>query len=375
MKPSFALYAQEGAYLLREVRRVLRQYSSAVKLHANGRLLQIVPAALRIIDARLRYKIGPMYFSLYRLAGVPRREWANYITDGPSFKKMLTGKSPEDARFIANNKLAFYGHCIAHGLPTIPIVCMLVEEEKPELFGVRQVSTIEQWRAAMSDSPTELFVKPVDGTYGEGAFVVGRDNDRVVFDGQQTSLDQLFAILSSRLKSERGWIVQPRMRSHPSLDGILSPHGLATARVVTHMKDGLAKLFVADFKITVGHSVTDNFSKGKSGNLLAAIDTKTGALSTAWGSLRKDWPVMAAFPHHPDSGRQIEGFVLPFWDEMSTLALKGQNSLPTLRSVGWDIAATSQGVMLVEANSAYDVSILQIAHQRGLKRELMQALG
>ena len=150
----------------------------------------------------------------------------------------------------------------------------------------------------------------------------------------------------------------------------MSSHGLATARVVTAMQNGVARVVVAGFKVTVGTNATDNFSKGASGNLLAGIDLSTGTLSQARGSRRKDWPEMIDFDTHPETGTRIAGFALPLWDDLLRCAVRAQESLPELRSAGWDIAISERGILVVEANLTYDLSILQIAHQRGLKREI-----
>lgn len=47
---------------------------------------------------------------------------------------------------------------------------------------------------------------------------------------------------------------------------------------------------------------------------------------------------------------------------------------PRFKSVGWDIAATRNGVTIVEANASYDASILQVAHRRGMKKEMLEAI-
>lgn len=365
---------KKAKYLKNEARRVLQQYRTAIAAEGKGTAIGTIRSAFRIMEARLLHGIGPVHYSLYRLSDVPRERWKSYITDGPEFKQFLKSLNPEHLRDIGKNKLKFYQHCVENGLPTIPVICVVATNPGPTVEGVEWVCTLDHWRTVIQDAPSELFIKPIDGTYGEGAFVVSKDGTAVEFDGRSGSVDDLFAHLKSRLVHERGWLVQPRMRSHPSLDGIISPHGLATVRAITHMCKGKAELLIADLKITVGNNVVDNFSKGKSGNLLAGISVETGFLGTAWGSARRDWPEMARYPHHPETTKLIEGHRLPFWSELTQLALKAQESLPQLLTLGWDIAATRDGVMLVETNTTYDVSILQIAHQRGLKYELLSAL-
>lgn len=361
-------------YLVRETLRVLNQYTTAIRFEAKGQAIGLFSSSFKIMAARILYGIGPIYYSLYRLSGVPRSEWGNYITNGPEFKQFLKSLSPAEQRETGQDKLKFYLHCVQSGLPTIPVICVVSKEQAPHNSGVAWVNTREHWQAAMLGAPDEMFIKPIDGTYGEGAFVVARNGDMLDFNGRSGSMNELYSFLEEKLKHERGWLVQPRMRSHSSLDGIVSAQGLATVRAITHMRQGRSELLIADLKITVGGNVIDNFAKGTTGNLVAGIDRNSGRLGAAWGSVRRDWPVMAQFSNHPDSGRPIEGFQLPFWDDLTQLVLKAQESLPLLRTLGWDVAATQAGVLLVETNTAYDVSILQIAHEHGLKREFYSAL-
>jgi Sugar-transfer associated ATP-grasp len=360
---------------LREARRVLEEYSTAIRIEADGRIGELLPCATRIMIARLKYGVGPLYYSLYRFKDVPRSEWGDYVTDDPEFKQFLKDINPESLRVVANNKLLFHEHCLRHALPTIPSLCVVSNDTALPSHGLPLVTRFEQWSELLQTAPDELFVKPMAGTYGEGALAVRRRGEGLSFGEHAGGPEDLFRYLQANLGDEGGWLVQPRLRSDKSLAGIVSPHGLATVRAVTQMRDGRAELLIADMKITVGDNVIDNFAKGTSGNLLTGIDIESGRLTAAWGSARKDWPVIKCFPDHPETGRRIDGFVLPFWGELVDVALRAQESLPELKSLGWDIAATTEGIVLVEANSTYDVSILQIAHQRGLKAELSRALG
>src|SRR5688572_26898937 len=105
---------------LREARRVLEEYSTAIRIEADGRIGELLPCATRIMIARLKYGVGPLYYSLYRFKDVPRSEWGDYVTDDPEFKQFLEDINPESLRVVANNKLLFHEHCLRHALPTIP---------------------------------------------------------------------------------------------------------------------------------------------------------------------------------------------------------------------------------------------------------------
>jgi hypothetical protein len=48
--------------------------------------------------------------------------------------------------------------------------------------------------------------------------------------------------------------------------------------------------------------------------------------------------------------------------------------MPGLRTIGWDVAITQQGPLLIEGNGAYDTDILQLAEDRGLRSQLRAAL-
>lgn len=364
-------------FLLYEARRIASDYSKAIGAelrHGRANERSISSRIRALLRARARYGIGPLYYSLYQLWNVPESEWPHYITDDPAFKARLEGMSPREVLRIAQNKALMYEHCVAHGLATVPVLCIV--GRSPDALAGRAplVRSLEDWRRTMRGAPPELFVKSIDGTYGEGAFVVRPVTGALEFDSRRGSLDDLYQHLRGLLHSETGWIVQPRLRSHPGLAAIVSPHGLATVRVLTAMVAGEPKLLFAAFKITVRDNTTDNFSKGKSGNLLAPVDCTNGRLGGAWGSRSTDWPAMAPFPVHPDSGGRIDGVVLPCWDELVELARRAQASLPRFRSIGWDIAIGADGPVLLEANATYDMSVLQIAHQRGLRRELEEAL-
>jgi hypothetical protein len=324
--------------------------------------------------ARLRHHVGPRYYSLFEFSRVPEAAWDDYITDDPSFKQLLERMSPAEARDIAKDKALFHRHCVENGLPTVPIVGLISREPKHAYRDVPWIREHVEWNAMLASTPDRLFIKPIDGTFGEGAFVVDRVASKVRFCGRETSTDALFDHLQSPLEGASGWLVQPRLRCHPTLAAIMSPGGLGTIRAVTCMNAGTPRLLLSILKITVGDNVTDNFHHGSTGNLVAPIDVASGRISAARGSKHKDWPVMTTFSHHPDTGNAIEGTTIPGWPHVVRIVLEAQASLPELKSTGWDIAITSSGPLLVETNAYYSVDIMQVAYRRGLKRELMRAL-
>lgn len=353
-----------------EFLRIARDYSSAVRSGAadGEKLLPLLGAIAR---ARLKYDIGPLFFSLFQLARVPENQWAEYVIDHPDFKNRLKRMDSSEAIRIAQNKLLMFEHCVKNAIPTIPVYCLVGDSPDVTASTVPVVADPDRLLGAIGSGGADFFVKSIDGTYGEGSFPVTRIGpDEFRFDGVHGSAAGFFRFMQSRLRSAdvKGWILQPRIFSDPELLKLASSSGLPTIRVVTAMRGGKAHPIVSCFKATVGDNVTDNFAKGSVGNLLAAVDIRSGVLSSAWGSRGRGWPRMICHEKHPHTDHRFAGFRLPRWDDVLDLVVRAQESLPELRSAGWDVAITPERAVIVEANVTYDMAILQVAHQRGLKK-------
>jgi hypothetical protein len=69
---------------------------------------------------------------------------------------------------------------------------------------------------------------------------------------------------------------------------------------------------------------------------------------------------------HPDTGALISGTELPYWDDVRDVALRSHRAFPERLLVGWDIAITTRGPLMIEGNGAPDLDIMQRFARRGL---------
>lgn len=58
---------------------------------------------------------------------------------------------------------------------------------------------------------------------------------------------------------------------------------------------------------------------------------------------------------HPNTGVIFEGYQLPFWEETKKLVTKAHEQLKDIKSIGWDIAITPSGPVLLEGNDNWEI--------------------
>ena len=80
------------------------------------------------------------------------------------------------------------------------------------------------------------------------------------------------------------------------------------------------------------------------------------------GELTEARPLWAdgAFSNHPDTGAQIEGALVPMWEETKDLVLELAGTFPYLNFVAWDILVAPDGPYVIEANTSSGVNIIQM---------------
>ena len=241
------------------------------------------------------------------------------------------------------DKAAFARHCLAQGLPTIPLLA----------FG-RDGRLLQSPPDGMLPQQ-DLFAKPIKGRGGHGAEAwrwTGQDRYRC---GDGRTLDGAGLL---QHVADSGMVLQPRRRNHVELAAIAGG-ALATVRAVTCLDERLQpELTHAVLRMARDQNATvDNFHAG---GIAAAVDLAIGRLGRATDLGLKDSGGWHAT--HPLSGARIEDRVLPHWAAVRSLALEAHARFCDHAIIGWDIAILADGVELVEGNSAPDLDIVQRVH-------------
>ena len=76
----------------------------------------------------------------------------------------------------------------------------------------------------------------------------------------------------------------------------------------------------------------------------------------------------------PGTDRSFLGFELPHWPAVKDLALRAAAAFPWARAIGWDIAITESGPVLLEGNERWSPSLIQMPAPGGLMRGELEAL-
>jgi len=341
---------------------------------ARSRRISPLHAMAMLSTARIRFGIGPFNYCLFSIDGRSPRDWREYLTN-TDVEPVQRRWNPKNQHFLVRDKLSFYRRCSDAGLP-VPTLIGVIAPPGTELPQVNVLTDPESLHAALQSAEAgEFFLKHSGGAHGHGAFSVRRRGEDYEFAGRIDGAAALFRHACASLPSDEVYLVQPRLKNQGRLAQIMSPNGLGTIRAVTLLRDDSCTLLTACLRITVGSNVTDNFSVGRAGNLTSAIDIADGKLGQAVGSRSKAWPDMHTVHAHPDTGVPFADFALPDWHEIRALVLRAHRAFPELGVIGWDIAVTDHGPVLIEANHAWDINLLQVAHMRGFRTEMRDALG
>lgn len=346
----------------------MSDYLNAITACSGGISFHTPIEMFRVLLARFVYNMGPRWYSLYSLDRIEISQWANFLLN-ERFKQNLRKLNGKKGREIVRDKLKFYGHCLEADLETIPVYCVIGADCLERASHFAYISE-DAWVEFSLSFPGRLFVKLITGSGGIDAMSIYRAGGSWMCEGTLMTHRELFSFLRQRLRGREGWIVQPVIENHQAMRKIMGENALSTVRMVTVQEENRIRGAVNVLRIPVGRNLADNFEHGCSGNLVAPVNPESGVLGVATSSRSASWPVMGKVTRHPDTQEMIEGFEIPFWKEAKELVLRAHATLSDMKSIGWDIAITDDGPLIVEANGQYDIDLLQVAYGRGLKYDL-----
>lgn len=225
---------------------------------------------------------------------------------------------------------------------------------------IRNVTVLKKW---LLENGENVFIKPLRGINGKGVLSIGK---RLLTEGpswEQLPLRQplsLDAIIEHVTQREEEFIIQRRLIPG-SETAQFAENVLQTLRVMTLWGISGVQLVAAAIKIGSGGSAVDNLLQGK--NLIAPVNLDNGKLGAAV-EIVEGKPLRHSL--HPITGVRIEGAHLSNLGEIKELVVRAAECFPWFKSVGWDVALTREGPLILEGNYWADVLLIQTAHQKGI---------
>lgn len=195
----------------------------------------------------------------------------------------------------------------------------------------------------------KFIVKPTDKSCGYGVKIA------------DTSVQPPEKLFESLRKSGK-YLCEELVPPHPVTEK-LNPTSLNTVRVVTVLENDRVRLFCPFLRVGRYGSVIDN---GGAGGIIVPVDAETGRLSKVGRDETGRY-----YSEHPDSHVKFADVTLPMWDEAVRLAETLAKIHPTSRCIGFDLAVTPDGWLMIEANIRGQFIGQQMVDRVGRRWELI----
>lgn len=329
---------------------------------AMSERLGSVPIAAKALVARTLYGISLKHFFSLRVYERPVGDWPDYMSYfGELEPGLRTLNWRGDGKAITVDKLGTAEHLTKCGIRNAPLLACIGRDRKAHPFRTRfpapsSPAEIEPLLAGCAD---DLFVKPAMGWRGKGVFRLDRAPDGWIVEDRLLTDGEAATLLLERAPPP-GLLVQRRLRSHPDLAPIGGDFALSTVRINTALTEAGPRVLFAYAKLVGRPSLTDNFTGGRSGNMIGELDLASGMLGRVLGRRPGRRHVVEEIDRHPATGAAFAGFRLPLWHDAVTLALETSAACAVAPLIGIDLAITAEGPMIVELQSDWGCSAAQL---------------
>ena len=281
------------------------------------------------------YNMTPWFYLRYQLYLNENKAKKDSFLYGNEANVVFLQSNKNTYLDLVDDKTKFYEICGQSGI-AIPAIFGIVERGMP-----------------LPELPAnDVIVKPAHGARGAGIELWCYKEDGGYEDnsGQKFDVDTFKKYLNEKADQVKDrLILQKRIVTSDQLS-TLSKNAPVVARIVT-VRDvaGTVSFLNGVMLIPIGSEFL------RPGIIVSPVDQSTGMLTEAvsYGIVRKAYPV------HPDTNQPITGTRVPHWKEAVEAVVKAHSFFPEYFSLGWDVAISDEGPVILEANKIWDVETSQ----------------
>lgn len=295
-------------------KRILKlDYSNMIKIakavskKTNKNLLFIL---FDMTKCGLKYQAGYYDYQEFEFYNLNKEQRKTYLT---------RGKNNEIVKKF-NDKSKFY-----------------IFDNKEEMYKIYNKFLKRQWMVLNENNYNDfldffkqnkvIIVRPIDGEGGKG------------IEKYEYINDEESKIVYSSLLFKKQLLVEQCIKQHPDMNKLYNK-SVNTLRMFTFYKDGQAYFLQAILKVGNG-GVVDNFS---SGGMYTYVDDEGTVYAEAIDQMDNK------YYKHPISNETIVGFKVPMFKEAVGMVKEAAKVVPEMGYIGWDVAISEDGPVLVEGN-------------------------
>lgn len=199
-----------------------------------------------------------------------------------------------------------------------------------------------------------IIIKPVDGWEGDGVRLID-------IPSQSFSLEKIFEDLTSK-----PYMIEECIRQNK--DMVFGGHSVNTIRAYTiyDKKEKQAIVLKTVIRVGVGDSIVDN---SHSGGCAYEVDRNLGIIISE--SYQANGGVNII---HPLTNICMLGQKIPHWDNIQKVCKQAAEMLPEVPYIGWDVAVTDEGPILIEGNHDPDLDMVEFVGSYGYYNTIMNHL-
>lgn len=215
------------------------------------------------------------------------------------------------------------------------------EFRKIESYNLQEISVDEWLEFANTHDTIYAKVPHMEAGLGVFKYKISEHNDLLA--------------MRKKLLAEGQLVIEEEIIQDPVLNQI-SPNAVTTVRMVTiKTRDNKVKFFDAISRISINESYKDN-------NIVGAAFvglSKEGKVEAPYLAFT---PELKLFDKQPAQNFPLVGFLFPEFEEAKKMVVAAHEKCEA-PIIGWDVAFSTKGPMLLEANRAPAAHYHQIAHQ------------
>lgn len=289
---------------------------------------------------------------------ISKKDFFRLIEKAEKRKRSNNGVQSLDYSITVKDKFIFNSILKGHGFPCIEPIGLIHNS----VYFRKDFSRAGVLQGVL-ETNGPLVVKNCVLEYNEGVVFIQKRENALLVNGVEIDYQSV-----ERMFKKGFWVVQELIKSHEDIR-IYNASALNCTRIVTYWNNNETAYLSGFQAFAIAGQQTDSWGKGA---IYVGFDENTGLL-TEKGFKHPVRFESSVVREHPDNHISFKNVAVPFLKESVELCVKAHQCFPFTFIIGWDVAITDAGPVIIEGNERPGINAVQIIN-KGLRSEIENAL-